>query len=236
MADEPTGDVSHAGLSREQKIGFTLLLIFAIMSVSLGVLQIRNTLYAPFALGDSVPGDISSKIDPINALRYRDTDGDGLSDFDELYIYHTSPYLYDTYSLGMSDKQMIEKGINPCPNGQDCSNPVISGIGVPTSTQDDTVANAVANGLVSAGAENAALGAAPTDLSKILSDPTQVRQLLIQDGVPSSTLAQISDSDLMAMVTQTLTSSTTASNISSIESLLQNNASGAAAGAGTKAN
>ncbi len=214
MAEEPKDGASSQGLSREQKIGFALLLIFAMMTITLGVLQIRNSLYAPFALGNYVPGDISSKIDPINALRYRDTDGDGLSDFDELYIYHTSPYLYDTYSLGMSDKQMIEKGLNPCPNGIDCSNPVISGVGSPVQ---NSVTSSLDENTMAVLSTSTAL-----NLAQILSDPNQIRQLLIQNGMSSSTVAQISDSDLVTMVEETLNSTSTQNSLNQVQSLLQN--------------
>ena len=55
------------------------------------------------------------------ALKNKDTDGDGLNDYDELYIYGTSPYLPDSDSDGLTDKQEIESGTDPnCPTGQNC--------------------------------------------------------------------------------------------------------------------
>lgn len=36
--------------SREQKIGFVFMLIFAILAVGLGMLQLRNTVYGPFVV------------------------------------------------------------------------------------------------------------------------------------------------------------------------------------------
>lgn len=43
----------------------------------------------------------------------QDTDQDGLTDFQEKYIYGTSAYLADTDSDGFSDKQEIDAGSNP---------------------------------------------------------------------------------------------------------------------------
>lgn len=50
-----------------------------------------------------------------------DTDSDGLTDREEINIYHTSPYLKDTDSDGIDDKEEIERGSDPnCPEGKDC--------------------------------------------------------------------------------------------------------------------
>jgi len=43
----------------------------------------------------------------------QDTDQDGLTDFQEEYVYHTSAYLADTDSDGFADKQEIDAGSNP---------------------------------------------------------------------------------------------------------------------------
>lgn len=50
-----------------------------------------------------------------------DTDGDGLSDFDEENIFFTSKYLTDSDGDGLSDFSEIEKGLDPnCPTGSSC--------------------------------------------------------------------------------------------------------------------
>jgi len=54
-------------------------------------------------------------------LKQRDTDVDGINDFEELYIYKTSPYLADTDSDGKTDIEEIKAGEDPtCPAGQNC--------------------------------------------------------------------------------------------------------------------
>jgi hypothetical protein len=51
----------------------------------------------------------------------KDTDGDGLSDWEEKNKFDTSPYLEDTDGDGITDKKEIEQGTNPnCPEGQEC--------------------------------------------------------------------------------------------------------------------
>ena len=98
---------TQPGLSKEQKIGFILLLFFAFFTIGLGILQIRNTMLAPFALNNKITVAIKDQVNTLEALRYRDTDHDELNDFDELDIYGTSPYLYATFSYGLSDKEVI---------------------------------------------------------------------------------------------------------------------------------
>lgn len=64
-------------------------------------------------LSNSLTGDES--------LKTKDTDEDGLSDYDELYFYATSPYLPDSDSDGFSDSEEISSGHDPnCPADNDC--------------------------------------------------------------------------------------------------------------------
>ena len=195
-------DVVQAGqppLRREQKIGFVLLLIFAVVSIALGLAQIRNTMYRPFALNNTVPSAYKDEVTGIDALRFRDTDGDGLNDFDELYIYGSSPYLADTDSDGLTDKQEIDRGTNPsCPTGRDCANPIISGQGMLTAA------------VVSTTAASASAPPQAPDVLRILRDPKQLRPLLVQSGMKKDLLDKISDADLILLVNQLLASTSTA--------------------------
>ena len=171
-------------LSKEQKIGFVLLLCFAILAVGLGVLQIRNTMYAPFALNNSVPPDIKDRVNDEMSLQYRDTDLDGLNDFDELYVYGTSPYLADTDSDGITDKQEVDVGKDPnCAEGQICS---VAEFAVP-ATASGTMGTAVDP------------GNPPSDANQMLNDPTQLRQLLLQAGMEKKVLDSYTDRELLKM-------------------------------------
>lgn len=201
-------------LSKEQKIGFVLLLLFAVFAVALGILQIRNTMRAPFALNNAVPPNIKDEVDTVDALRFRDIDRDGLNDFDELYVYATSPYLADTDSDGVSDKDEIDKGSDPlCVPGQDClNNPIARENYSPVSS------TGAALGLE----EPVAVSGA--DLTATLTDPVQIRKLLINAGLNPDVLKNISDSDLLSLVAQTLKttgpSTGSADNISLLNSLI----------------
>ncbi len=181
-------------LSKEQKIGLVLLSAFVLLAVTLGLIQMRNTLYSPFALNTSIPPMIGQEVNTPEALRYRDTDMDGLSDYDELYIFTTSPYLADSDSDGITDKQEIDQGKNPnCAEGKNC----IGNVGENAST-------------VAGQADIPTLFdyRMPTTIEELISSPEQMREILLQSGVEQSVVDQISDDDLMIMASEIFASST----------------------------
>lgn len=192
-------EAERQGLQRGQKLGVMLLSIFAIFAIGLGFLQIRNTMYAPFALNNGVPYTSKDDINTNEALIYRDTDKDGLNDFDELYVYITSPYLADTDSDGMDDKTEVEKGTSPiCAEGKDCSNPIFTGESLPITA--------------AASSTTSSEPLPPTqDLASILNNPTEIRKALVASGFDKAVLDQMSDEDLMKVVTEILNSSSTPS-------------------------
>jgi len=195
-----------ANISKEQKIGFVLLLIFAMLALALGTLQIRNTMYKPFALSNKVPPLSDTITKDINHLRFRDTDKDGLSDFDELYTYQTSPYLEDTDSDGAEDGQEVQRGSNPLCFGNNC-------VGVAASKSNKSDTGATSSVAVSISSP----GQAPPDLAKALQDPIQLRAMLLSAGVSMGVLDSIGDQQLVDMVNQIMNpTSSTASSLGSI--------------------
>ncbi len=203
MVEAPENFSRTGSFTREQRIGFSLLLVFAVLAVGLGFLQIRNTLYAPFALTSTVPTTLKNDVNTPDALRYRDTDHDELNDFDELYVYSTSPYLYDTFSYGLSDKEVVAKGLALCPKGQCNDATTVSSSGVVSSTiptepeQPD--------------------GLTPAAFAAALQDPAQIRAMLIQAGVNEEDLKKISDKDLLATVAEAMSSSSTLDAFAALE-------------------
>lgn len=195
MAEEPLV-LERTGLSTEQKMAFILLLVFSVLGVVLGFVQIRNNLYGPLALNNNVPGSIKDTVNSVDALKYRDTDGDGLTDFDELYKYGTSPYLLDTFGYGMSDKEVIDKGLALCPNaGKNCSDA-------------GTVMDVAATTTSAASAAVTSTSPTEADFYAAINNPAALRQMLLQSGVSKDVLKNVSDSDLMLLVGQMFASST----------------------------
>jgi len=85
-----------------------------------------NSLKTPFALTANINqsqnnGLAAGNLSDLQALQQKDTDFDGLSDYDEMYLYNTSAYLPDTDSDGFDDFTEVQSGQDPnCPKGQDC--------------------------------------------------------------------------------------------------------------------
>jgi hypothetical protein len=198
--------MAQSGDNSQKKIGALLLALFSILVLVLGILQIRNTIYAPFALKNTIPTGIKQQIvdDNIDYQRQLDTDHDGLTDFDELHVYGTSPYLYDTFGYGLSDAEVIKKGLPLCPGaGKNCSG------GTTSATAGINNASSSLISSFNPSPENPSTTPQNLDLQAILHNPTQLRQILLQSGqMTKADLDKISDADLLRTAQASFGSST----------------------------
>ncbi len=210
----PDQENSSVGLTKEQKTGFVLLLVFALLAVGLGIMQIRNTIYGPFSLNKSIPLSVKDELDPTVTLKFRDTDKDGLNDFDEIYVYNTSAYLLDSDSDGISDKSELEKGSDPlCAEGKSCEGPIMKG--------DVTLTNGFASSsLATSGVDPSAVAVQPVDLATMLQNPVEVRKMLVEAGMDVKILDSITDNELLVMVAEILNSTSTIQSLESINKLM----------------
>lgn len=198
-------------LTRERKVGFLFLLLFAILTVGLGVLQLRNTIYGPFVVRKQKTDTNFVLADETTRLQQIDTDHDGINDYEELYFYETSPYIEDTDSDGVQDKAELDAGGDPlCPQGKDCSGAdatleakdkvsVGTEIGSNVSTPGEVIFGANGTG-------SSPTGTPPTfDLNGLIQDPVALRQVILSTGkLKKEDLDKISDADLMKLVQQTI--------------------------------
>lgn len=184
----------------------------------------------------------------LDALKSKDTDGDGISDYQELYVTHTSPYLKDSDGDGVSDADELKAGTDPnCPQGKICSSfslltsptdangnitpaflrAALKAAGVPQSQLDqtddasllaiyrqvagtsslptNTNANSNTNQSATNTSTNSSTSSSLSDLNNLT--PTQIRQLLVQNGVDSTTLEGVSDATLQQIFQQAVQSS-----------------------------
>lgn len=205
-------------LSKEQKIGFVLLLCFGLIVVVLGVIQLRNTIYSPFVI--RVPdqtNDLAALFQNNEArLQQIDTDRDGLNDYEELNFFQTSPYLPDTDSDGISDNDEISVGSDPnCPTGQTCQ----SAENIPPSQNNNGLSAMSTNTLSGlnipapsptsvSGSTTGTTGFSQQDLAIIMQNPSMLRQLLLETGqISKEQLDTISDSVLLEQAEQFLKNS-----------------------------
>ena len=203
----------HRVLTREQKTGFVLLLIFGILAIGLGILQMRNTIFGPFVIRLSKTNEAEQSVFLNEEARLQsiDTDRDGLNDYEELSFYETSPYLPDTDSDGIDDKVEIEQGTDPlCAKGELCEKGealVVATTTLPIapilSANSVNPLDALANTMTAnAGVESVA----QTDqLQKFLTDPAQIRTALLQGGtMTKAQLDKVDDATLMKLVDEIL--------------------------------
>lgn len=165
----------------------SFFLIIGLIALIFGSWRIINTIKSPFQIDRSkllaqsqVQNSVEDQIKSLTELRTKDTDNDGLSDYDELYVYGTSPYLEDSDSDSYFDKLEIETGNDPlCPAGQKC---LVDSQTVTTSSQAKVTTEALID---------------PYKIS-----PTEIRQLLINSGLDQATLDEIDDASLQQMFLQ----------------------------------
>ena len=191
---------SFSSLPRPQKTAVIVLSVAAVGILAIWFWQFNMRINSPFrptdaeiAAGQKAAQD---KIKADNALRTKDSDGDGLTDYDEINIYKTSPYLEDTDGDGISDGEEVRRGTDPlCPEGTNCSatsqNPAAA-----TSTTTETATSSAPSTNVD-----------PTLISQALSgqgNANTMRQILLQGGADPEQVKLLTDQDLMNMYAEVL--------------------------------
>lgn len=161
---------------------FSIFLIFLCFgALFLSFLKIRGEIYKPFFQFSPRKREKSS-LEQIPTLKNKDTDQDGLSDFEEVYIYKTSSYLEDTDGDGYSDKTEVENKTDPlCPEGQACQGRI-------ESPETETSSPGINNSEV------------PQDEVSL----EEIRQMLSKAGIDKETLEKIDDQTLKELYQETI--------------------------------
>ncbi len=174
--------MSRLQLDRGQKIAIALLLCITALLIVAVIFQFRTTIYSygkRAVRAGALPAlnDAERNKKEVAALKAVDTDADGLSDFDELNIFRTSPYIADTDSDGTRDGEEIRRGTSPnCPEGKDCSiNPLV--VSSSASSTDSF-----------------------QDILKL--SPKDIREALIASGMPADKVNAINDEQLLQIVAE----------------------------------
>jgi hypothetical protein len=180
---------SAKNLPRKQRLAVIFLALGAILIVVFWAVQLSARLNKPFSAGKTTNSDNQATNTNSNL---KDSDGDGLSDYEEINVYYTSPYLEDSDSDGILDKQEIAQETDPnCPTGKDCSN---------IETTDSATINSAADDVNGSVDPELLLTNNETVGTTITSDevtPEILRQILLQNGYDQATLDKISDEDIM---------------------------------------
>jgi len=187
-------------LSKTQKIAVAVLSIFAVLVVVFWYAQFKKTISGEWAedAGEARNSPLAQNDNSEEELRAKDTDKDGLSDWDELNLYKTSPYLEDSDSDGFRDKEEVDAGKDPnCPAGRDCS------VG-----SADSLTSTSTSVLLPSYAPNLNIGTATEDMLNNMfsgaSDVASLRKALLDAGMDKNLLDQISDEELIKSYNETL--------------------------------
>jgi hypothetical protein len=129
-------------LTRDQQLALGILAICGVAVFFLSVLTMYDRIRAPFYVPNNAykkTQEILAKLNEddtkLERSKTKDTDRDGLTDYQELNTYHTSPYLPDTDSDGAPDAVEIARGTNPtCPEGKPCTQAMDVVVKASTST------------------------------------------------------------------------------------------------------
>ncbi len=217
---------------KKEKTQIILLGVLSLAILVFGVMQMRNNIRSPFQLGDEYAdlskSDNTNNIGTCNGpdclseaeLKEKDTDGDGLSDWEETNIYNTSPYLADTDSDGVSDYNEIQKGDDPnCPEGSDCNYIEESEDSYVDNNFDNTnleedlssiegILDSANNGNLEYSGDNISVPEDEERLKEALSGSMNIedlRSLLIESGMDEKTVKSFSDEELKNLYQETLT-------------------------------
>lgn len=163
------------------------VLFFGIIGIIFGLNHFRNQILSPyryFPPDQTIDLGQGQGLAPdLLGLRQKDTDQDGLSDYDELNIYNTSPYLEDSDSDGVQDAAEVARGSDPsCPIGQNCFG--FYEVGSDQLVTPDNFINPLFTGEANA---------------------DQLRQLLRQAGMSQQLLDSLSDEQIIETYQQSLT-------------------------------
>lgn len=191
-------------LSTEQKVAFVLLLFFGIGGTVLGFTSFGANLRRPFDLQlarapEYTPLEVKESRE-LEAMKTRDTDKDGLSDYDEQMVYKTSLYLADSDSDGFDDKVEVFSGNDPnCPKDKVCVAAVSTteAVGEQGTLDLDDGSSSVPN-LADELPEPGEIFANEEELKAFLEGFTteEIRGFLIQSGVSADVLNDLKDDEL----------------------------------------
>jgi hypothetical protein len=183
-------------IGTKQKVAVIVLSVFAVFVMVLWAVRFQDSITGPLQpKAEQVASNNS--LTPEDAQRTSDTDKDGLTDWDELNLYKTSPYLEDTDSDKLNDKQEIDAGKNPnCPEGRTCTSlPSTASSATSSSTPD-----IYSSGTTAPSTQTTTNTADSSDLKQLFSenmDVATLRELLISQGMKKADLDKIGDEKLM---------------------------------------
>lgn len=204
-------------LTAHQKLGLAAFILIGVATLVFGFMRLANSISMPFyRSGEGTFRTISEvEAEREQLLKESDTDGDGITDYDEMRVFRTSPFLEDSDSDGISDGEEIARNSDPnCPEGKVCRMPSIDESG------GSTPGLACPGGICGSGQEPdaAAINSAIEEHFGSIAELTpekiveglqgmsseELRDFLEKLGIPGDLLGKADDATLRAMLQETL--------------------------------
>lgn len=215
---------SFRSLAKEQKVALGIVVSLGVVGAVLGGLSFYAYAKRPFEIqlaNYAKEGRVytlsQQEASEREAQKKRDTDADGLTDYDELYVFKTSAYLADTDSDGRDDRTEVFEGTDPnCSDTSGCAvvaelpdeTGLAAGDVLPQGTSTipgfDTLLRLQGEGGVLA--TEASDGAIPTDVvSFVDSLPIErIREAARASGFPEEKLDAIDDASLRQLFVEAI--------------------------------
>ncbi len=175
---------------QRHRAGAWVVLLIGVVGLGIGVMQWRGSFKSAFAtkVGRFQTAE-QVEAERLEGMKTKDTDTDGLNDYEESYVYQTSPYLKDSDSDGDDDRVELAAGEDPnCPKGKTCTG--------------------FAGGLEASatGTSDSSLESQEQQILDQLMNPTpdEIRQLLLESGISPEELQAIDDATLLELYRQSL--------------------------------
>ncbi len=177
--------------TKHEKVTLVIFLLIGVAAFALSFKNISQNLKEPFLRTDKFHVKTAEEIEDerIAGLKEADTDKDELNDYDELYVFKTSPFLEDTDSDGSLDGAEVMAGMDPnCPKGQVCRGVAAATTGSST-TGETTMPSVGTSGQVvpSTQGTTTGTGAATSDAEQAIVDAFGDLATLTPEGMMTRT-------------------------------------------------
>ncbi|HPT08474.1 MAG TPA: hypothetical protein PLE28_02145 [bacterium] len=208
--DNNQSNTNNPKMDKNHKRALIILGVFSVAIISIWFINFFDALNNPFDYS-SLASENSNTTDSTNSttnsnnldasnlnLKSVDTDGDNISDWDELFTYGSSPYLEDTDGDDLSDYEEIftYKTDPNCLEGQTCSGTLTQ-----TEAQGENNTAEILDNYYNVSSSSSDITA--SEVSAYLDsgdvDVSYLRELLLDEGFDKTELDKVSDEDLISV-------------------------------------
>lgn len=207
-------NISYPKMDKNHKTALIILGVFSVAIIGIWFTNFFGSLNNPFdysslasenSNNNSNSVTTSTDLDSSNLnLKLVDTDGDSISDWDELFTYGSSPYLEDTDGDDLSDYEEIftYKTDPSCLEGQNCSGALTQSEAQGENNTAEVI-DSYYNTSSSSSSGSSSSDITAEEVSAYLDsgdvDISYLRELLLDEGFSQTELDQISDEDLISV-------------------------------------